>query len=76
MRPPGVPHIADERPKRNKIADLTPLVEAAQADAKGDRRWAPYLRLFLAGNPLSEDAKTKQLAALKEAGVRLEDEKK
>jgi len=56
------------------IADQ--LVEAVQADAKGDRRWAPYLRLFLAGNPLSEDAKTKQLAALKEAGVRLEDEKK
>jgi hypothetical protein len=30
------------------------------------------LRLFIAGNPLSEDAKTKQVAALKEAGVRIE----
>src|SRR5262245_925510 len=62
--------------ERNKLTDLTPLVEAVQADAKGDRRWAPYLRLFLAGNPLSDDAKSKQLAALKAAGVRLEEEKK
>ena len=37
------------------------------------RRFAPYLRLWLAGNPLSEESKTKHLAALKNAGVRLQD---
>jgi Leucine-rich repeat (LRR) protein len=59
--------------ERNKITDLAPLVEAVQADAKGPKRFAPFLRLWLAGNPLSPAAKTKQLADLKAAGVRLED---
>jgi len=59
--------------ERNKIADLTPLLNAAKADADGAKRFAPYLRLYLAGNPLSDAAKTKQLPALKAIGVRLED---
>ena len=58
--------------ERNKIADLTPLVGMAKADAEGARRFAPYLRLYLAGNPLSDAAKTTQLMALKGFGVRLE----
>jgi internalin A len=58
--------------ERNKIADLAPLVGMAKADAEGPKRFAPYLRLYLAGNPLSEEAKTKQLAALKSYGVRIE----
>jgi internalin A len=57
----------------NKIADLQPLVEEAQADAKGERRFAPYLRLSLAGNPLSAEATSMQVSTLKEAGVRLMD---
>lgn len=61
--------------ERNKITDLTPLVEAAQADAKGPMRFAPFLQLYLAGNPLS-DAKAKQLADLKAVGVRLKDAEK
>jgi internalin A len=59
--------------QKNKITDLAPLVEAAKADAKGPMRFAPFLELYLAGNPLSENAKTKQLAELKEIGVRLKD---
>jgi Leucine-rich repeat (LRR) protein len=58
--------------ERNKIADLTPLVALAEADIKGDKRVAPYLRLFLSGNPLSDAAKTTQLEALKKTGVRIE----
>jgi Leucine-rich repeat (LRR) protein len=58
--------------ERNKITDLTPLVDTVKADAKGERRFAPYLRLFIAGNPLSDAAKSAQVAALKEAGVRIE----
>jgi internalin A len=55
--------------QRNKIRDLGPLVTAAKADADGPKRFAPFLRLYLAGNPLSDSAKADQLSALKAAGV-------
>jgi Leucine-rich repeat (LRR) protein len=58
--------------ERNQLTDLTPLVSLAQADAQGEKRFAPYLRLYLAGNPLSETARTKQVEALKSFGVRME----
>jgi hypothetical protein len=58
--------------ERNKIADLAPLVQAAKADAEGPKRWAPYLRLYLAGNPLSAAARSTQVPALKKYGVRVE----
>ncbi|QEG38778.1 Internalin-A precursor [Roseimaritima ulvae] len=54
---------------KNKISNLQPLVEMCQQDAEGARRFAPYLRLYLGENPLSEDAKTKQIEALKAVGV-------
>jgi uncharacterized protein (TIGR03067 family) len=57
--------------ERNKIKDLSPLVAAAKADTEGPKRFAPYLQLYLAGNPLSEEAKNQQLAALKGYGVRI-----
>ena len=57
--------------ERNKISDVTPLVGWARADATGQKRFAPYLRLFLTGNPLSEESKAKAMPALKEQGVRL-----
>ncbi len=57
---------------RNKITDLAPLVTMAKADAEGAKRFAPYLRLYLSGNPLSETAKSSQLSALKGVGVRIE----
>ena len=57
--------------ERNKIKDLAPLVAAAKADAEGPKRFAPYLQLYLAGNPLSDVAKNEQLAALKQYGVRI-----
>ena len=58
--------------ERNRIKDLKPLVEAAKADAAGPKQFAPYLRIYLAGNPLSDAAKSAQLDALKAAGVRYE----
>jgi len=58
--------------ERNQIKDLKPLVEAAKADSGGPKRFAPYLRLYLSGNPLTDPAKAAQLAALKDAGVRIE----
>ena len=58
--------------EKNKIADLTPLVNWAKADSDGPRRCAPFLRLYLSGNPLTDAAKTKQIDALKKYGVRIE----
>jgi hypothetical protein len=58
--------------ERNKIKDLKSLADAAKADAAGPKRFAPYLRLYLAGNPLGDAAKTGQTEALKAAGVRIE----
>jgi hypothetical protein len=47
-------------------------VNMAKADAEGPKRFAPYLRLYLAGNPLSDAAKNAQVTALKGFGVRVE----
>ncbi|MEX2560559.1 MAG: leucine-rich repeat domain-containing protein [Pirellulales bacterium] len=57
--------------EKNKISDLAPLVESCKADAEGEKRFAPYLRLYLAGNPLSEAAKNEQVPALQGFGVKV-----
>jgi len=56
----------------NKLTDLAPFVASAKADADGEKRFAPYLRLYLKGNPLSEAAKTAQIDALKAIGVKID----
>jgi hypothetical protein len=48
------------------------LLAACEAPREGEKRFAPYLRLYLKGNPLSEAAKSSQLPALKGFGVRIE----
>ena len=57
----------------NKVADLGPLVEMANADK--ERRFSPFWRLYLAGNPLADKAKGEQIEALKKLGARIELEK-
>jgi len=63
---------------KNQIADLAPLVESCKRDSEGEKRFAPFLRLYLIGNPLSDTAKGAQIEALKGYGVKifLEAEKK
>jgi uncharacterized protein (TIGR03067 family) len=58
--------------ERNKITDLIPLMNAAKADYEGPKRFAPYLRLYVSGNPLSDAGRTSQLATLRAYGVRIE----
>ena len=53
----------------NSVTDLSPLIAAAEKDAAGPRRFAPYLRVYLAGNPAAGNAE--QVAALEAAGVRV-----
>ena len=52
---------------KNQVKDLSPLVKSAEADAKGAKRFAPYLNLFLTGSPVDEA----QVEALKSIGVRV-----
>jgi internalin A len=59
--------------ERNQIKDLKALVDAAKADSAGPKRFAPYLHVYLSGNPLSDVAKSSQIAALKAAEVRIEE---
>jgi Leucine-rich repeat (LRR) protein len=50
---------------RNKITDLQVLVEMAKTDIAGEKRFAPFCRIFLKENPLSDAAKGPQVEELK-----------
>ena len=61
-----------ERDVLAAIREIKRPQQGAKADSDGPKRFAPYLRLYIAGNPLAEASKAKQLEALKAAGVRIE----
>jgi Leucine-rich repeat (LRR) protein len=52
----------------NKITDLSVLVAAAKKDFEGQKRFAPFWKLYIGNNPLSDEAKTKQLAEITKYG--------
>jgi len=56
----------------NKIKDITPLFNAAKKDYEGEKRFVPFINIYVAGNPLSSASK-KQLATLKDYGARVHD---
>lgn len=56
----------------NRIRDLAPLVEMAAQDAAGERRFAPFLRLYLKGNRLAGNKAQAQLAELRRLGVKVD----
>ena len=60
--------------EKNEITDLTVLVQMAEKDAEGEQRFAPFWRIYVAGNPLSEKANSEQLERLKELGGRVSEE--
>jgi internalin A len=62
----GVQHLFLER---NRIRDLDALAAWVAADT--DRRFAPFLNVYLAGNPLGSAARTRQWKELSATGVRL-----
>ena len=55
----------------NQLSDLSTLVEMATADSENDRRFSPFWRLFLKGNPLSDEAKKEQIPKLEELGAKV-----
>ena len=59
---------------RNKVSDLTPLVQMCQKDAEGERRFAPYLQVWLGENPIDEKAKVEHSKKLESFGVDVYDE--
>jgi Leucine-rich repeat (LRR) protein len=54
-----------------KVENLQPLLAWARADSESQKRFAPFLRLYLEGNPLSDAAKDEQIKALKDLGMRI-----
>ncbi len=58
--------------ERNQITDIATLLKMAKKDAQGERRFAPYWRLYLSGNPLNDAGKKTHVAELKKIGVRVE----
>lgn len=56
----------------NNISDLSVLVAMAKKDFEGEKRFAPFLRIYLSGNPLSDEAKSTQIEQLKQFGCRVE----
>lgn len=55
--------------ENNQITDLGVLVDMAKKDAAKDKRFAPYWRIYVSGNPLSAAARKFQAADLGGAGV-------
>jgi internalin A len=53
----------------NQVTDLSVLVAMAKKDFEGEKRFAPFWEIWIGENPLSEDAKTKQVEELKKYGV-------
>lgn len=57
--------------ENNRLRDVQPLVAMAEADVAGERRFAPFLRLYLQGNKLQSKKAAAQLDRLRELGVRV-----
>jgi len=57
--------------QKNEISNIATLVEMAQADATGPKRFAPYWQLYLKDNPLDEASQNEHLEALKKIHVRV-----
>lgn len=55
----------------NQIKDLGPLVKAARADAENGGSFAPFLELYIRNNPLSKNARQKQIETLESLGVKV-----
>lgn len=54
----------------NRISDIRPLVEMARNDVADRQQFAPYWRVYLADNPLSDESR-QMLDELRAIGVRL-----
>ncbi|MCA9106175.1 MAG: leucine-rich repeat domain-containing protein [Planctomycetales bacterium] len=58
--------------QENKLTDLSILVDMARRDIDGRRNFAPFWKLYLRDNPLSDEARGAQVQALQEMGARID----
>lgn len=58
--------------ERNRVQDLGAVIEWVRSDQQ--QRFAPFLNLYLGGNPLGSAARTKQIEVLRGLGVRVTDQ--
>ena len=56
--------------EKNKLTDLAPLLAILKKDNDGPKRFAPFINLYLAGNPLGSAAKG-QIAKMKDMGAKV-----
>jgi hypothetical protein len=56
----------------NEIRDLGPLIEMAREDMEGEKRFAPFLNVYLEGNDTDELMRKGQVHALRDLGVKVE----
>jgi internalin A len=56
---------------KNQITDVAVLVDMCKKDLEGKKRFAPFVRLYLEGNPLSDAGKA-QVEELTKLGVRID----
>lgn len=68
----GVRNLSHLFVERNKLTDLAPLLAIVKRDAEGEQRFAPFLNLYLASNPLSSAGKA-TVKKLKSHGVRVKE---
>jgi internalin A len=54
----------------NQLTDLSVLVDMAKKDFEGQRRFAPFWKIYLKGNPLGEGAQ-EQIKQLQAMGARI-----
>jgi len=57
--------------RNNDVKDLSVLVSMAKKDGEGEKRFAPYWRLYLKGNPFDQAKTDAQVAELKKHNVRI-----
>ncbi|HAN97063.1 MAG TPA: leucine-rich repeat domain-containing protein [Planctomycetaceae bacterium] len=58
--------------QENRLTDLTVLVDMAKRDMEGRRNFAPFWRIYLRDNPLSDAARNEQVPALQQMGARID----
>lgn len=58
--------------EENRLRDLQPLVEMAEKDVAGERRFAPFLRLYVKGNRLDGKKARGQIEQLRGFGVKVD----
>jgi internalin A len=54
---------------KNQITDFGTLVSMCEEDAKGERKFSPYLDVYLDGNPIDDKQKSELTKTLKSFGV-------